>query len=101
MMVPQRSSLSRSEIRKSKAETDFKQLRRERILIKRNDPSHEFRPKALWKWEIAAMYGVSVECFRNWLKPHLEALYEIGYTKRTKMLTPRMVEKVFELLGNP
>jgi len=53
--------------------------------------------KAQSKTELAHAYNISLKTFRNWIKPFEQ---EIG-TYRGKAYTPKQVETIRRLLGEP
>lgn len=50
------------------------------------------------KSELAQAYGVTRITFMSWLKPFKD---QIGDTGRSKLLTPKQVAVIFEVLGRP
>lgn len=55
--------------------------------------------KAYSKSELAQLYEVSLDTFRDWVKP---IKHELGADyDRKKLLKPWQVSKIFEVLGNP
>jgi hypothetical protein len=56
--------------------------------------------KALYKYELASQYGMTLNTFSAWLKK-IPGLPEIGYYPRLKLLTPKMIERIKDHLGEP
>jgi hypothetical protein len=56
--------------------------------------------RAYFKYELAALYGVSMPTFVKYINMFLPEFEAIGYNKRMQRLTPKMVALVFEKLGS-
>jgi hypothetical protein len=55
--------------------------------------------KAYFKYELAALYGVSMPTFVKYINLFLPDFEAIGYNKHLQRLTPKMVELLFEKVG--
>lgn len=53
--------------------------------------------QAMSKSQLASAYGVGLDTFNSWIKPFQEEIKEY----RGKVYTPKQVQKIFELLGEP
>ena len=58
----------------------------------------EYPIRTMSKSELAQAYGVTRITFMSWLKPFKD---QIGDTGRSKLLTPKQVAVIFEVLGRP
>jgi transposase len=60
--------------------------------------------KRITKTEIARMYGISRPTLNKWIESQYELgidLYQLGYSKDNRLLSPAMLEKIIEYLGEP
>jgi DNA-binding transcriptional MerR regulator len=54
--------------------------------------------KPLAPGELAELYGVSVNTFNAWIKPHLD---KIGKRENTYYYSVKHLKIIFEILGSP
>ena len=52
--------------------------------------------RAMYKSELAAAAGVSLQTFRNWIKNDTQQLAQRGVSKTTKILPPNAVQYLCE-----
>jgi hypothetical protein len=57
--------------------------------------------KTYFKWELAELYGVSMDQLDTWNKKYLEDLKRLGYVETQKRYTIAQVQLLFEKLGRP
>ena len=50
----------------------------------------------MYKYELADAAGVSNKVLASWLKPHEQALQQMGVGKKTKLLHPAAVRYICE-----
>ena len=62
---------------------------------------YRIKPKAYYKYELAALYNVCTKTFSSWIQMYTEDLKQFGYKKSTKLLRPEVVRFLFERLGEP
>ena len=59
-----------------------------------------FTIKAYYKNELADLYGISTDLFREWLRPFVDDK-RLDLTPKQKVLKPYQVEKIIAFLGEP
>ena len=55
--------------------------------------------RSFYKKEVAAWYCISVKTLRSYIDTFLPRFTAIGYRRDMQKLTPKMVELLFELIG--
>jgi hypothetical protein len=53
------------------------------------------------KSEIAGMYRMSVRSMARFFIEHEASFLPLGYTRRSKLVSPKVVAKIIEIIGPP